>query len=154
MDVIIKATNPAIKAIKLAVPYDGIIEVNANGEATVSEKCANLLVKGTHDWKFLNEEDGDGTDENVNEQEDKNIADNIKKMSLKELIAMAEEAGFEKKEWNKFAKNTKAAQKLMAAYLIKKLEEQETANVDAKNASNEETDKGNEGEAKNPAEGE
>jgi hypothetical protein len=75
-------------------------------------------------------------------------------MSLEELIAMAEEAGFEKKEWNKFAKNTKAAQKLMAAYLIKKLEEQEASNDDAENASNDETDKGNEGEAKNPAEGE
>ena len=53
--------------------------------------------------------------------EDDEVVDGINKMNLQELIAMAEEAGYDKAEWKKFTTKTeKSAVKLMSAYLIKK----------------------------------
>lgn len=119
MEIKIKAKSSLIKNIKLSVPYDGTIEVDENGVAVVSEPCANILVNNTHDWDYADKsakEDVDGSDIN-------SLLDKIKNAPLDELISIAKEAGYDEKEWGKFAKNTKAAQKLMSGYLIKKFNE-------------------------------
>lgn len=118
MEIKIKAKSSLIKNIKLSVPYDGTIEVDENGVTVVSEPCANILVNNTHDWDYADKsaEDVDGSDIN-------SLLDKIKNAPLDELISIAKEAGYDEKEWSKFAKNTKAAQKLMSGYLIKKFNE-------------------------------
>ena len=120
MEVKIKAKSSLIKNIELSVPYDGTISVDENGVAVVSEPCANILVNNTHDWDYA---DKPATKEDVDGSDINSLLDKIKNAPLDELISIATEAGYDKKEWSKFAKNTKAAQKLMSGYLIKKFNE-------------------------------
>lgn len=119
----IKALNPNVKGMKLIVPFDGIIEINAEGVATVSEKAAEALVKGTSDWEYTNEGNSkpkiENIESNVEKSEDEVVVAGIKKMKLDEMLTMAREAGYPEKEWERFAKK----EKLMAAYLIKKYNE-------------------------------
>ena len=42
----IKAKNLKIAGTKLNIPVDGIIDIDANGIASVSEKAARVLVNG------------------------------------------------------------------------------------------------------------
>ena len=133
----IKAIDPKIKGMSLCVPFDGIISIDADGVAVVSDKAAKILVEGTNDWKMYDEgkgtetakkgsekaeETADKASEKAEEtEEDDEVVEGIKKMNLQELIAMAEEAGYDKAEWEKFTTKTeKSAVKLMSAYLIKK----------------------------------
>ena len=111
----IKAKNPSVKGMKLIVPIDGTIDINANGVAEVSESAANLLVNKTNDWSYLS--DKPSTKEIVDE--DAQVVEGIKKMNIEEMVAMAKEAEYPESEWNKFSQKPK----LMAAYLIKKYNE-------------------------------
>lgn len=127
----IKAKNNLIKSIKLSVPYDGTVEINELGEVDVSQSCAEALVNGTHDWSFSDDnEDLNGDDINA-------LLSKIKNTPLEELISIAQEAGYDESEWGKLAKNTKAAQKLMSGYLIKKFNE---ISEDANNIKNDKTE--------------
>lgn len=143
MEVKIKAKSNLIKDIKLAVPYDGIIEVDEFGCANVSEACAQVLVNGTHDWQYADVE-GKGVDDV--EDDINTLLAKIKSAPLEELINIANEAGFDEAEWKKFAKNTKAAQKLMSGYLIKKFNE--VASEDVKDDANGSEDDANQTENK------
>lgn len=135
----IVAKNKNIKSMQLNVPIDGCIEINENGIAEVSRSCGEMLINGTLDWKeFSDEED---TDESAKEPEQGNndgnqesekdsdavsneeIIEGLKKLSLEECIATAKEANYPEKEWEKLAKNEKAAEKLMRQYLVKKFKE-------------------------------
>lgn len=49
----IKAINPKVRSMKLQVPYDGLITINEEGVAEVSDKAAKLLINGTADWAYL-----------------------------------------------------------------------------------------------------
>lgn len=116
----IVSINHSIKSMKLTVPFDGNIDIDANGIAEVSDKCAEALVKGTKDWKYLDEDKNgieDGKGEGV--VSDKEIKEGINKMSLEEMIELAKESNYPESEWDKFAKNEKNATKLMSAYLFK-----------------------------------
>ena len=109
----IKAKNSKVFGIKLNVPIDGLIDIDASGVAEVSEKAAKMLVNGTNDWEYFNDgEGGDGND--VDE-----VINGLKKMPLTQMIDMAKEAGYPESEYQKFAKK----EKLMLAYLIKKYNE-------------------------------
>ena len=144
----IKAKNSDIKSMKLSVPLDGIIEIDANGVAEVSTKCGKMLIEGTNDWKELKEDkedsdetkvdeqgskdgeqgDTDTTEENEDGKEDEQptdeeIIEGLKKLSLEDCIATAKEAGYPEKEWEKLSKNEKAAEKMMRNYLVKKYKE-------------------------------
>lgn len=132
MEIKIKAKSSLIKNIKLSVPYDGTIEVDENGVAVVSEACANVLVNNTHDWDYADRVETAAKDE-VDGSDINSLLDKIKSAPLDELVSIATEAGYDKKEWSKFAKNTKAAQKLMSGYLIKKFNEvsEEVEDVDS-----------------------
>ena len=139
----IQAIDEKLRSTKLQVPYDGLISIDANGVAEVSEKAAEILVKGTNDWKYLkgrnNTNKAEKVEENAStepeptedissldeesseteEDETKTIIEGIKKMSLEDMLSMAKEAGYPKSEYEKFAKKDK----MMAAYLIKKYNE-------------------------------
>lgn len=108
----IKAKNSKVFGIKLNVPVDGLIEIDANGVAEVSEKAANMLVNGTNDWEYSKDSEGDGNE--VDE-----VIAGLKKMTLPQMIEMAKEAGYPESEYQKFAKK----EKLMLAYLTKKYNE-------------------------------
>jgi hypothetical protein len=125
----IKAINSNVKSMKLNVPIDGLIDIDANGIAVVSDKAAEVLVKGTNDWKYAEEvnptteaSQGESNSENVT---DDDIIAGIKKMKLADMITTANEAGYPAEEWERFAKK----EKLMAAYLIKKYNEAKLAEV-------------------------
>lgn len=109
----IKAKNSKVFGIKLNVPVDGLIEIDANGVAEVSGKAAKMLVNGTNDWEYFNDSEGDDGNE-VDE-----VISGLKKMTLVQMIDMAKEAGYPESEYQKFAKK----EKLMLAYLIKKYNE-------------------------------
>lgn len=111
----IKAKNPSVKGMKLIVPIDGTIDIDANGIAEVSENAADLLVNKTNDWSYLSEE----PETKEIADEDAQVVAGIKKMKIEEMVAMAKEAGYLESEWNKFTQKPK----LMAAYLIKKYNE-------------------------------
>lgn len=116
----IVSINHSVKSMKLTVPFDGNIDIDANGIAEVSDKCAEALVKGTKDWKYL-DEDKNGIEDSKGEGDvsDKEIKEGINKMSLEEMIELAKESNYPESEWDKFAKNEKNATKLMSAYLFK-----------------------------------
>lgn len=126
----IKAKNSTVKSMQLMIPYDGIIEIDNEGIAEVSEKAAKVLVECTNDWEYADKEEtdaeADNTDEtstseekdaetSTSEEKDDEIIDGIRNMSLDAMITMATEAGYPEKDWKKYAKKDK----LMAAYLIK-----------------------------------
>lgn len=119
----IKALNPNVKGMKLIVPFDGTIEINAEGVAIVSERAAEALVRGTNDWEYVTKVNPnlktETTESNAEKSEDEVIVAGIKKMKLDEMLNTAHEAGYPEKEWERFAKK----EKLMAAYLIKKYNE-------------------------------
>lgn len=108
----IKAKNSKVFGIKLNVPVDGLIEIDANGVAEVSVKAANMLVNGTNDWEYSKDSEGDGN-------EGDEVLAGLKKMTLPQMIEMAKEAGYPESEYQKFAKR----EKLMLAYLTKKYNE-------------------------------
>ena len=65
----IKSINPQVKGIQLQVPIDGLISVDANGFAVVSDKCAELLINGTSDWESADaEHDADDAEEQAEDK--------------------------------------------------------------------------------------
>lgn len=123
----IKAKNPKISSMKLIVPIDGEISIDANGITDVSPKCAIALVTGTNDWNYaskvkdsVNEATEEGEteedDDGANEREE--LEAKLKTMSMAELKAMATEGEFPVEEWEKIS-----SKKLLAAYLLQKYDE-------------------------------
>ena len=143
----IQAKNKNIKSMKLSVPVDGLIEIDANGIVEVSEECGRMLIEGTNDWekfgegkdtkngkkgsekapasgkKEEGEEEGDegGKGEGDEGQlSDKEAIEALQQLSLADCIETAKAAGYPEKEWEKLSKNEKSAEKLMRTYLVKK----------------------------------
>lgn len=141
----IKAINPAIVAMQLIVPIDGLINIDKNGIADVSPKCATMLVKGTSDWAFVSgkgtaEKDAEveeqkqepqvetevvdaaseteNAEEEVEENEREKIEEMLAGMNLAEMKKYAVEAGIAESEHASI--NTK---KLMRAFLLQKYDE-------------------------------
>jgi len=137
----IKAKNENIRSIQLQVPCDGLIEIDKDGCAEVSDRCGQMLIEGTNDWcEFepsknsnkkgkaaeqakIDDEKADNEPEDETEGDEKSddeVINGLNSLSLEDCIQTAKEANYPKKEWEKFSKNEKAAEKLMRAYLIKK----------------------------------
>lgn len=106
--------------MKLIVPIDGTINIDANGIADISDKAAEMLVNGTKDWEYLdsNPKTVKGNSKEK-KSEDEEVVAGIKAMTLEDMISTATEAGYPETEWKRFSKKDK----LMAAYLIKKYNE-------------------------------
>lgn len=120
----IKSKNPKLASMKLNVPVDGQISIDAKGIADVSAKCAVILVTGTNDWEYLTKraevvEDED-EDEEVEETERERFEAHLKTLKLEELKSLAEEGEMPREEWEKLG-----SKKLMMAYLLKKYDEAE-----------------------------
>ena len=124
----IKAKNQNITSMKLIVPIDGLITIDANGEAEVSPKCAVLLVSNTNDWQYVGkaakevteapdeEDDAEGT-ENVEKSERELLEEKVKTAKIAELKEMCVEAEFPEDEWKNLSKA------LLSAYILKKYDE-------------------------------
>ena len=119
----IKAKNQNIASMKLIVPIDGLITIDANGEAEVSPKCAVLLVSNTNDWQYVGKaakevtEDGDEGTKNVEKSERELLEEKVKTAKIAELKEMCVEAEFPEDEWKNLSKA------LLSAYILKKYDE-------------------------------
>lgn len=123
--------------MKLCVPVDGVIDIDANGIAEVSPKCATALVKGTNDWEYVkksNSEEEKKVDE-VDEVDDTEAAGEelsdrerfsswLDSLSVSQMKDYAKEGNLPEDEYEKLS-----SKKLMKAYLLKKYDE---ASVDEK----------------------
>ena len=141
----IKSINPQVKGIQLQVPIDGLISVDANGFAVVSDKCAELLIKGTSDWESADAEHD--ADDNSEEQD---FITKVKKMTLDEMVKLCEELGFDQNEYKKLL-GKKTSEKLLAGYLIKKYSELEAAAEEGED--DEDVDNQNDSESGSESEG-
>jgi len=124
----IKAKNPKVASMKLCVPVDGTINIDADGVTDVSPKCAAYLITGTNDWDYLkkktekvvddddDEEDDEEDDTKLSEKEE--FEEGLKNMQLVDMKNMAKEAGYPEAEWEKLT-----SKKLMSSYLLKKFDE-------------------------------
>lgn len=113
----LKTSNASLYGSRLTVPVDGTIQIDRNGEINVSEVCARHLLT-LPEWLAVGEgvkEDAAPAAETAEDQ-DKAIIDQIRAMSLEEMLETAAEAEYPEDEYKKFKKNSK----LMAAYLAKK----------------------------------
>ena len=124
----IKAKNKNIASMKLIVPIDGLITIDAKGEAEVSTKCAVLLVGSTNDWEYAGKSSKEVTEEpetetteegteNVEKSERELLEEKVKTAKIAELKEMCVEAEFPEAEWKNLSKN------LLAAYILKKYDE-------------------------------
>jgi hypothetical protein len=113
----LKTSNASLYGSRLTVPVDGTIQIDHNGEINVSEACARHLLT-LPEWavvgKAAKEEEAPAAE--PAEDQDKAIIDQIRAMSLEEMLETAAEAEYPEDEYKKFKKNAK----LMAAYLVKK----------------------------------
>lgn len=120
----LKTSNASLYGSRLTVPVDGTIQIDRNGEINVSEACARHLLT-LPEWAVV----GKATKEDEvpaaepAEDQDKTIIDQIRAMSLEEMLETAAEAEYPEDEYKKFKKNAK----LMAAYLVKKYKAAVTA---------------------------
>ena len=113
----LKTSNASLYGSRLTVPVDGTIQIDRNGEINVSEVCARHLLT-LPEWLAVGEavkEDAAPAAKTAEDQ-DKAIIDQIRAMSLEEMLETAAEAEYPEDEYKKFKKNSK----LMAAYLVKK----------------------------------
>ena len=113
----LKTSNASLYGSRLTIPVDGTIQIDRNGEINVSEVCARHLLT-LPEWLAVGEgvkEDAAPAAETAEDQ-DKAIIDQIRAMSLEEMLETAAEAEYPEDEYKKFKKNSK----LMAAYLVKK----------------------------------
>lgn len=114
----LKTSNASLYGSRLTVPVDGTIQIDRNGEINVSEVCARHLLT-LPEWLAVGEgvkEDAAPAEPTSAEDQDKAIIDQIRAMSLEEMLETAAEAEYPEDEYKKFKKNSK----LMAAYLVKK----------------------------------
>lgn len=120
----LKTSNASLYGSRLTVPVDGTIQIDRNGEINVSEACAHRLLT-LPEWavvgKAAKEEEAPAAE--PAEDQDKAIIDQIRAMSLEEMLETAAEAEYPEDEYKKFKKNAK----LMAAYLVKKYKAAVTA---------------------------
>ncbi len=137
----IKLKNNKLGIANLIVPIDGMISINPEGVAEVSEQCGKILLGQIDNWEEVvdkktaakttspvadenteeTKEDSNEEDSNEDNEEltDEQIIEGIKSLSLEEAINLAKESGYPEKEWGKMS--TKA--NLMPAYLIKKFKQ-------------------------------
>lgn len=114
----LKTNNASLFGSRLAVPVDGTIQIDRNGEINVSEACASHLLT-LPEWVAVGKKEAPAVEPKASkaaEDQDKAVIDQIRAMSLEDLIATAQDAEYPEEEYKKFVKNSK----LMAAYLVKK----------------------------------
>ncbi len=106
----IKSKNEkAVHDMNLIVPIDGVITIDGNGEAEVSDACADVLVNCTNDW-MRSEVISDDKRDNVinNDNNDKSereiLEERVKKSTVEELRNICKEMNFDEDEYGKLSK--------------------------------------------------
>lgn len=106
----IKAKNEKmVHDMNLIVPIDGVITIDGNGEAEVSDACADVLVNCTNDW-MRSEVISDDKRDNVinNDKNDKSereiLEERVKKSTVEELRNICKEMNFDEDEYGKLSK--------------------------------------------------
>lgn len=100
----------------MTLPILGDVEISKDGTIeTDNEHAVMLLTERTDDWEIVGGKPSTG-DGDVD-------GDDIKKLSLEELIEVAKDAEYPEAEYKKFMKN----QKLMAKYITTKNAEADLA---------------------------
>lgn len=121
----IKAKNPkAVAGIRLIVPFDGLIAIDANGEVEVTDECAKALVTGTNDWLYA-EEKVEAVAEEPEEEEEtaaaepterEKFAAELEGMTVAQMKDLCREGGFPEDEWKSLKRAT------LIAYLLDKFD--------------------------------
>lgn len=127
----IKAKNETVRKMNLIMPEDGMVEINAEGIAEVSEKCAEIMTTCTPDWERVdvitehNKENENSDDNNDNDEEDERtqLEAKVKKANIEELKAICKEMEFDEDEYGKLSK--KNLQKYILNKYDKLVEEEE-----------------------------
>lgn len=121
----IKAKNETVRKMNLIMPEDGMVEINAEGIAEVSEKCAEIMTTCTSDWERVdvitehdeeNENSDDNNDDNE-EDERSQLEARVKKANVEELRAICKEMEFDEDEYGKLSK------KNLQKYILDKYDE-------------------------------
>lgn len=125
----IKAKNETVRKMNLIMPEDGMVEINAEGIAEVSEKCAEIMTTCTPDWERVdvitehdeeNENSNDNNDDNEEEEEEderSQLEARVKKANVEELRAICKEMEFNEDEYGKLSK------KNLQKYILDKYDE-------------------------------
>lgn len=124
----IKSKNNTVSSCKLIVPIDGLITIDVNGFADVSESCADVLVANTNDWIYADNSKDDksvsdkknsenNSEENDSDKERELLIEKLKSSKIGELKDMCSEANFNKEEWTSMSK------KALEQYLLNKYDE-------------------------------
>lgn len=119
----IKAKKASVKAMKLCVPIDGVIDIDHNGIADVSPKCAAHLVSGTSDWDYIRKAVETAEEEAEDENGDGELSEReqfeagLKTVSLAEMKDMAADANLDPEEYESIT-----TKKLMIAYMLNKFD--------------------------------
>lgn len=132
----IKSKNLKVVSLRLIVPIDGLISVDAHGCAEVSPKCAAALVRGTNDWDYVRKDKETSSEETEEEQvpeapspESEEVEETplsereqferyLDSLTMEGMRKFAEEGGSPREEWEKIS-----TKKLMKVYLLKKFDE-------------------------------
>lgn len=122
----VRIKTKSIKSTKLIMPVDGLVEINADGIAEVSEKCAEIMVNKTNSWEMVDgaveaeteapETEAPETEEAEAETAEETRADFEKKirlMKFEKLKEFAIESGCDENEVNSIT-----SKKEMVNYLL------------------------------------
>lgn len=120
----IKAKNPnAVAGIRLIVPVDGLISIDAEGAVEVSDACADILVHQTSDWDYAEpvKKGADTPEEPVDEEEGagepterEKFEEELKSMTVAQMKKLCADGGLPEAEY----KNLNKA--LLAKYILSK----------------------------------
>lgn len=106
----IKAKNEKeVHDMNLIVPIDGVITIDGNGEAEVSDACADVLVNCTNDWmrsEVISDDECDNVinNENNDKSEREILEERVKKSTVEELRNICKEMNFDEDEYGKLSK--------------------------------------------------
>jgi hypothetical protein len=131
-----KICNKNLSGQKLNFPIVGVQEIGEDGILEIEDSIAQSLIESGMGWvsaepKKVSEdeeeggkvEEGEKSGDEKSEEElqiEKAIED-LQAMPLSTLVEMATASGYAEEEWVKFSKNVKNPEKLMIAYLTKKI---------------------------------
>ena len=120
----IKAKNPTAGAgIRLIVPVDGLMSIDAEGAVEVSDACADILVHQTNDWDYAEpvKKGADAPQEPAEEEEGagepterEKFEEELKSMTVAQMKKLCADGGLPEAEY----KNLNKA--LLAKYILSK----------------------------------
>ena len=99
----VRIKTKSIKSTKLIMPIDGLVEIDADGIAEVSEKCAEIMVNKTNSWEMVDgaveaETEESETAETETEETRADFEKKIRLMKFADLKEFAIESGCDKNE--------------------------------------------------------